>query len=37
MRELTKNEIQEVNGGWVGLAVRGAIILGAIIFSAKAH
>jgi lactobin A/cerein 7B family class IIb bacteriocin len=34
MRELTEKEIQNVNGGWVILAIRGAFFI-ASLFSIK--
>lgn len=37
MRELTETEIQEVNGGFVIFAIRGALFLGGLIFMSKAY
>lgn len=37
MRELTETEIQEVNGGWIVLAVRGVLLIGSLISMRKAY
>ncbi len=37
MRELTEKEIQEVNGGWVVLAFRVALVIGGLVTMRKAY
>lgn len=37
MTELSLEQIEEVQGGWVGLAVRGAIVVGGLLYATVAE
>jgi lactobin A/cerein 7B family class IIb bacteriocin len=37
MTEMSQSEMQEINGGWIGLAIKAALIIAGLLYAQKAR